>query len=90
MRTPKYNPETYHPDQSYSVKQLSRHDIEVAGVVIYMIAMAVVFVVALVFMLFGEANVTQAHAQSMNHATPLAIGRAQTESGRAPLPSVAV
>ena len=52
MRAPKYDPETYHPEQSYAVKQLSRHDIEVAGVVIYLIAMAVLFAVALVFMLF--------------------------------------
>ena len=71
MRTPKYNPETYHPNQSYSVKQLSRYDMEVAGVVIYVIAMAVVFAVALVFMLFAEGTVTQARAQSAKAVAPL-------------------
>ena len=33
MPTPKYDPETYHPQQSYSAKQLSRYDMQVAGVV---------------------------------------------------------
>ena len=66
MRAPKYDPETYLPEQSYAVKQLSRHDIEVAGVVIYLIAMTVLFAVALVFMLFGEASVTRAQA-SLTH-----------------------
>jgi hypothetical protein len=68
MRTPKYNPETYHPQQSYSARQLSRYDMEIAGVVIYVIAMAVIFVVALVFMLFGEGSVTQAQALSKKAA----------------------
>ena len=90
MRTPKYNPETYHPDQSYSAKQLSRYDMEVAGVVIYVIAMAVVFVVALVFMLFGEATVSQARAQSIKAPAPLIRGLAQTGRATAPLASLAV
>lgn len=80
MHAPKYNPETYHPEQSYSAKQLSRYDMQVAGVVIYVIAMTVLFVVALVFMLFGEASVTQAHAQSNKAAAPLTRGLARTES----------
>src|SRR6266567_4303835 len=64
MPTPKYDPETYHPQQSYSAKQLSRYDMQVAGVVVYVVAMAVFFVVALVLMLFWNETATQAHAQT--------------------------
>lgn len=63
MSMPKYDPETYHPQQSYSAKQLSRYDMQVAGVVIYVIAMTVFFVVALVMMLFWNENAVMAHAQ---------------------------
>ena len=63
MRTPKYNPETYDPQQSYSAKQLSRYDMEIAGVVVYVTAMTVLFVAALVMMLFWNETTTQAHAQ---------------------------
>lgn len=85
MRTPKYNPETYHPDQSYSAKQLSRYDMEIAGVVIYVIAMVVVFVVALVFMLFGEGTVTRAHAQTIKASAPLTMRLARPERAPAQL-----
>jgi len=64
MHTHKYDPHTYDPQQSYSAKQLSRYDMEVAGVVVYVVAMTVLFVVALVMMLFGNETVTQAHAQT--------------------------
>ena len=63
MPMPKYDPETYHPQQSYSAKQLSRYDMQVAGVVIYVVAMTVFFVVALVMMLFWNENAIMAHAQ---------------------------
>jgi hypothetical protein len=64
MHKPKYDPHTYDPQQSYSAKQLSRYDMEVAGVVVYIVAMTVFFVVALVMMLFGNETVNQAHAQA--------------------------
>src|SRR5579871_1181449 len=72
MHTPKYDPETYHPQQSYSAKQLSRYDMEVAGVVVYVVAMTVFFVVALVMMLFGNetVNQAQAHAANVEHHAP--------------------
>ena len=69
MPLPKYDPETYHPQQSYSAKQLSRYDMQVAGVVVYVVAMAVFFVVALVLMLFWNETATQAHAQTRVSAT---------------------
>jgi hypothetical protein len=50
--------------QSYSAKKLSRYDIQVAGVVVYVVAMAMFFVIALVLMLFGSGTVTEAHAQA--------------------------
>ncbi len=62
--SPEYDPHTYDPQQSYSAKQLSRYDMEVAGVVGYIVAMTVFFVVALVMMLFGNETVNQAHAQA--------------------------
>jgi len=63
MRKPDYDPHTYDPQQSYSAKQLSKYDMQVAGVVVYVVAMAVFFVVALVLMLFWNETATQAHAQ---------------------------
>ncbi len=64
MHMPKYDPETYHPQQSYAAKQLSRYDMQVAGVVVFVVAMTVFFVVALVMMLFGGETATQAQAQT--------------------------
>lgn len=64
MHMPKYDPETYHPQQSYAAKQLSRYDMQVAGVVVFVVAMTVFFVVALVMMLFGGEAATQAHAET--------------------------
>jgi hypothetical protein len=64
MRMPKYDPETYHPQQSYSAKRLSRYDMQVAGVVIYVVALTVFFAVALVMMLFWNESAIMAHAQS--------------------------
>ena len=66
MHTPKYDPETYHPQQSYSAKQLSRYDMQVAGIVVYVIALTVLFIVALVLMLFWNETAIQAHAQAAN------------------------
>ena len=63
MRMPKYDPNTYRAEQSYSAKQLSRYDMQVAGIVIYVVAMTVFFVIALVMMLFWNENATQARAQ---------------------------
>jgi hypothetical protein len=82
MPTPKYDPETYHPQQSYSAKQLSRYDMQVAGVVVYVVAMAVFFVVALVLMLFWNETATQAHAQS-RAAVTLTSGFAPTGNEQA-------
>ena len=53
MHKPQEDPHNYDPQQSYAAKQLSRYDMQVAGIVVYIVAMAVLFVVALVFMLFG-------------------------------------
>jgi hypothetical protein len=64
MRTPNHNPENYDPQHSYSKKKLSKYDMQVAGVVVYVVAMTMFFVIALVLMLFGSETVTQAHAQA--------------------------
>jgi hypothetical protein len=76
MHTPKYDPQTYDPQQSYSAKQLSRYDMQVAGIVVYVIALTVLFVVALVLMLFWNETAIQAHAQAAN------VGQAQVQIQR--------
>ena len=58
------NTENYDPQHSYSAKKLSRYDMQVAGVVVYVVAMTMFFVIALVLMLFGSGTVTEAHAQA--------------------------
>jgi len=57
MHKPQEDPHNYDPQQSYAAKKLSRYDMQVAGIVVYVVAMAVLFVVALVFMLFGETAI---------------------------------
>jgi hypothetical protein len=64
MHTHNNDPHTYDPKLSYSEKKLSRYDMQVAGVVVYVVAMTMFFVIALVLMLFGSGTVTQAHAQA--------------------------
>ena len=64
MRTPNHDPENYDPQHSYSEKKLSKYDMQVAGVVVYVVAMTMFFVIALVLMLFGSGTVTEAHAQA--------------------------
>ena len=63
MHTHNNDPHAYDPRVSYSEKKLSRYDMQVAGVVVYVVAMTMFFVIALVLMLFGNGTVTQAHAQ---------------------------
>ena len=65
MRMPDYDP-NYDPQQSYSAKKLSRYDMQVAGIVVYVVAMTVFFVVALVLMLFGNRTITDAEAANRN------------------------
>ena len=83
MHTPKYDPETYHPQQSYSAKQLSRYDMQVAGIVVYVVTMTVFFVVALVMMLFWNETTTMAHAQGAKANHPVVVTRQQQEPARA-------
>jgi len=68
MHKPQEDPHNYDPQQSYAAKQLSRYDMQVAGIVVYIVAMAVLFVVALVFMLFG-GTATEARVQDKTPAT---------------------
>jgi hypothetical protein len=64
MHTSDNDPHTYNPMHSYSEKKLSRYDMQVAGVVVYVVAMTMFFVIALVLMLFGSGMATEAHAQA--------------------------
>ncbi len=62
MRTSKTNPEEYDPRESYAARQLSRYDMQVAGIVVYVVTMTMFFVVALVMMLFRNEPAAQARA----------------------------
>ncbi len=68
MQTHNNDPHSYDPKLSYSEKKLSRYDLQVAGVVVYVVAMTMFFVIALVLMLFGSGTVTEAHAQARVNA----------------------
>jgi peptidoglycan/LPS O-acetylase OafA/YrhL len=78
------DPESYDPQHSYAAKQLSRYDMQVAGVVVYVVTMAMLFVVALVMMLFWNEPVRQARAQGLKGSTPL------VQSARAVNPRIPV
>jgi hypothetical protein len=73
------DPHNYDPQQCYSAKRLSKYDMQVAGVVVYVVAMTVFFVIALVLMLFGTGTVTEAHAQATKAAQPLTNASATAE-----------
>ena len=77
------NPEDYDPQQSYAARQLSRYDMQVAGIVVYVVTMTMLFVVALVMMLFRNEPVTQAHAQVAKPSTAVVRVSPANESARA-------
>ena len=79
MRARDNDPHNYDPQQSYSAKQLSRYDMQVAGVVVYVVAMTVFFVVALVMMLFRNESINQAQAQAAK--PPAAVVRTHAPEG---------
>jgi len=60
MRMRPSDSENYDPQQSYAAGQLSRYDMQVAWVVVFVITIAMVFVIALVMMLFRNEPATQA------------------------------
>ena len=67
MHTPKYDPHNYDPQQCYSARRLSRYDMQVAGIVVYVVAMTVFFAIAVTLMLFGTGTVTEAHAATSDN-----------------------
>jgi len=72
MRTPKRDPESYDPRESYAAKQLSRYDMQIAGIVVYVVTMTMFFIVALVMMLFRNEPAAEARL----HAPKAAISMA--------------
>ncbi len=86
MRTRESDSEHYDPQQSYAAKQLSRYDMQVAGVVVYVVTMTMFFVVALVMMLFRNeplAQVQPAKPAVSLAAPPPAYQFAQAKSKQA-------
>jgi hypothetical protein len=79
MRIRESDPSNYDPQQSYAAKQLSRYDMQVAGVVVYLVTMTMFFVVALVMMLFRNEPVAQAQAQGAKPAILATIQSARAE-----------
>jgi peptidoglycan/LPS O-acetylase OafA/YrhL len=84
------NPESYDPQQSYAAKQLSRYDMQVAGVVVYVVTLTMLFVVALVLMLFWNEPVTQARAQAAKPAAPVVQSLPANQSAHAESPQFRV
>ena len=64
MLTTKRDPESYDPRESYAAKQLSRYDMQIAGIVVYVVTMTMFFIVALVMMLFRDEPSTHAHVHA--------------------------
>ena len=82
MRTPRRDPESYDPRESYAAKQLSRYDMEVAGIVVYVVTMTVFFVVALVMMLFRNEPSMQAGTHDAKQVISVAVAPAPGKSQR--------
>ncbi len=85
MRIGANDSDHYDPQQSYAAKQLSRYDMQVAGVVVYVVTMTVFFVVALVMMLFRNeplAQVQPPKAVVSSVAAPAANQLAQANGKR--------
>ena len=84
MRASERNPENYDPRESYAAKQLSRYDMEVAGLVVYVVTLMMFFVVALVMMLFRNEPASQARTHEAKPvvaaaSAPRPTGLARTE-----------
>lgn len=73
MRTRESDPSNYDPQQSYAAKQLSRYDMQVAGTVVYLVIVAMLFVVALVMMLFRNEPIKEAQAHLVKPAVSATI-----------------
>ena len=72
MRVRESDPSSYDPQQSYAAKKLSRYDMQVAGVVVFVVTMTMLFVVALVMMLFRNEPVAEAQARLAKPAITVA------------------
>ena len=88
MRMPRRDPESYDPRECYAAKRLSRYDMEVAGIVVLVVALAMLFVVALVMMLFRNEPGTQARTREAKRvivaaSVPPAAGLAHRDNTRA-------
>jgi hypothetical protein len=79
MHTPKRDPESYDPRESYAAKQLSRYDMQIAGIVVFVVTMTMFFVVALVMMLFRNEPAAQARFYAPKAAIT-AVGASSTAS----------
>jgi len=83
MRALKRDPENYDPRESYAAKQLSRYDMQIAGIVVYVVTMTMFFVVALVMMLFR--NEPGAQARTPEAKPVIAVTSAPPTAGLARL-----
>ena len=86
MRIRESDPSNYDPKHSYAAKQLSRYDMQVAGVVVFLIAMTVLFVVALVMMLFRNEPMAQARTQGVKPAITASATSPANQFARAEIP----
>lgn len=66
--------DNYDPQQSYAARQLSRYDMQVAGVIVFVITLTMLFVVALVMMLFRKEPAAQARVRATEPAVSWIAG----------------
>jgi hypothetical protein len=52
MRAPEMDPEAHDIRESYAPKERGHYDMDVAGIVVYLVMMSLFFIVAVVMMLF--------------------------------------
>ena len=83
MRIGESDPSNYDPRHSYAAKQLSRYDMQVAWVVVFVITLTMLFVVALVMMLFRNEPAAEAQARNF---TPAITAGATNQFARAEMP----
>jgi hypothetical protein len=85
MQKNESDPHNYDPRQSYAAKQLSRYDMQVAGIVVFVVTIAMLFVVALALMLFRNEPVGQAQAPAARSTMTASASSPAAQSTRAEL-----
>ena len=74
MRTPDRDPEAHEMRESYAPNELGHYDMDIAGIVVYLVLMLLFFIVAVVMMLLRNELAIQARPHS---AKPVIVAAAE-------------